>query len=358
MTETPSTGANVYGRQMLVGRDEPIIDPDIPIIDAHMHLFDRPQLGDRPPLRYLLNEYLADARSGHRVVASVYVEILAFVRKDGPEVLRPLGEIEFANGLAAMAASGIYGDCRACAGIIGYADLRLGDQVAELLDRAMEVAPERFRGIRQCTNFSTNQAPYRFITNRPPQGVMQDPGFHAGFRQLAKRGLTFDAAMFHPQLQDVVDLADAFPDATIVVNHCGHALAMDLDETGRADVFRDWRELMRKVAQRPNVYCKVGGMGLPMWGFKLEERTDPIGYLELAATWRPWVETTVELFGAKRCMMESNYPPDGRSAGYVPLWNALKHIVRAASPDDKATLFHGTAAKVYRLNVPGLEISP
>lgn len=358
MAMAQAGASNAYGRQMLVGRDEPILDPDIPIIDAHMHLFDRPALGERPPLRYLLDEYLADAGSGHRIVASVYVEIMAFVRKDGPELLRPLGEIEFANGLGAMAASGRYGNCQACAGIVGYADLRHGDQVAELLDRALALAPERFRGIRQCTNFSTNPAPYRFITNRPPQGAMQDPGFHAGFRQLAKRGLTFDAAMFHDQLQDVVDLADAFPDATIVVNHSGHALAMDLDEAGRAEVFRQWRDLMRKVAQRPNVYCKVGGMGLPMWGFGFDERTDPIGYLELAAVWRPWVETTIETFGATRCMMESNYPPDGRSAGYVPLWNAMKHIVRAASPQDKAALFHGTAAKVYRLSLPGLATSP
>lgn len=342
----------VYGRQLLVGRDEPIIDPDIPIIDAHMHLFDRPPLGDRPPLRYLLDEYLADARAGHRIVASVYVEIMAFVRKDGPEVLRPLGEIEFANGVGAMAASGAYGDCRACAGIVGYADLRLGDQVAELLDRAMQIAPERFRGIRQCTNFSTNEAPYRFITNRPPSDVMSSAGFRKGFEHLAKRGLTFDAAMFHHQLQDVVDLADAFPDATIVVNHCGHALAMDLDEQGRADVFKEWHALMLKVASRPNVYCKIGGMGLPMWGFRLDEREDPIGYAELAQIWRPWVETSIEAFGPQRCMMESNYPPDGRSAGFVPLWNALKHIVRAASAADKAAMFHGTASKVYRISAP------
>ena len=348
------TAANVYGRQMLVGRDEPIIDPDLAIIDAHMHLFDRPPLGDRPPLRYMLDEYLADARAGHRIVASVYVEIMAFVRKEGPEVLRPLGEIEFANGVGAVAASGVYGDCRACAGIVGYADLRLGDEVAQLLDRAMELAPERFRGIRQCTNFSTNEAPYRFITNRPPRDAMQHPGFRAGFAQLAKRGLTFDAAMFHHQLQDVVDLADAFPESTIVVNHCGHALAMELDDQGRTAVFRQWRDLMKKVASRPNVYCKVGGMGLPMWGFRLEERHDPIGYLELAKIWRPWVESSIEAFGPARCMMESNYPPDGRSAGFVPLWNALKHIVRAASPDDKAAMFHGTAAKVYRLSIPGL----
>ena len=352
------TATHVYGRQLLVGRDEPIIDPDMPIIDAHHHLFDRPPLGDRPPMRYLLDDYLADARAGHRIVATVYVEILAFARPDGPEVLRGLGEIEFANGVGAMAASGIYGDCRVCAGIVGYADMRLGDQVAQLLDRAMEIAPERFRGIRQVTSEHPTEAPYRFITNRPPSGVMKSPGFRPAFQHLVKRGLTFDAAVFHHQLQDVVDLADAFPDATIVLNHCGHAIAMEEDEQGRAEVFSHWRELMFKVASRPNVYCKIGGLGLPMWGFRFEERQDPIGYLELATTWRPWVETSIEAFGANRCMMESNYPPDGRSAGFVPLWNALKHIVRAASPEDKAAMFHGTAAKVYRIRLPGIAERP
>jgi L-fuconolactonase len=351
------TGTNVYGRQLLVGRGEPILDPDIPIIDAHMHLFDRPALGERPPLRYMLDEYLADAQAGHRIVASVYVEIMAFARKEGPEVLRPLGEIEFANGVAAMAASGRYGDCRACAGIVGFADLRFGNDVAQLLDSALEAAPQRFRGVRQGTNYSTNEAPYRFITNRPPKGIMQHPKFRDGFGQLVKRGLTFDAAMFHHQLQDVADLADAFPDATIVVNHCGHALAMDLDERGRAEVFQEWRKLMVEVARRPNVYCKIGGMGLPMWGFRLEEREDPMGYLELAEIWRPWVQGSIEAFGARRCMMESNYPPDGRSAGFVPLWNALKHIVRGASAEEKADLFHGTAAKVYRIDLPATRSS-
>ncbi len=336
-------------RQLLVGRDEPIIEPEIPIIDAHHHLF------VRPGRRYMIDDYLADARAGHRIIASVYVETSAFARPDGPEVLRPIGEIEFANGMGAMCASGSYGDCRACAAIVGHADLRLGDQVARLLDRAMECAPERFRGVRQITIEHPSAVPYRFIPSRPPSGVMKAPGFRPAFAHLVKRRLTFDAAVFHHQLQDVIDLTDAFPDSIIVLNHCGQAMAMDMDEPGRAEVFRDYRKLMFEVGRRPNVYCKVGGLGLPFWGFRFEERQDPIGYLELATAWRPYVETTIEAFGVHRCMMESNYPPDGRSAGFVPLWNALKHIVRAASVDEKNALFHGAAARAYRMRVPGME---
>jgi len=330
---------------MLVGRDEPISDPDIPIIDAHHHLF------VRPALRYMLDEYLADVRAGHRIVASVYVETMAFARASGPEVLRPLGEIEFANGVGAICASGNYGDCRVCAAIVGHADLRLGDGVAELLDRALEIAPERFRGVRQVTIDDPSDPPFRFVPVRPPRGVMKSPRFRPGFRQLVKRGLSFDAAVFHHQLPDIIDLADAFPDTTIVLNHCGHAMGMELGRQDHAEMSRLYRELMFEVARRPNVNCKIGGLELPFWGFRFEEREDPIGYQELAAGWQPYVETVIEAFGAERCMMKSDYPPDGRSGGFVPIWNALKHIVRGASTNEKAVLFHGTAARVYRIAI-------
>jgi len=331
--------------QLHAGRDEPIIDPDLPIVDAHHHLF------DRPGLRYLFKEYLADVRAGHRIVASVYVETQAFAYPDGPELLRPLGEIEFANRVGAMAASGEFGDCRVCAAIVGYADLRFGEAVGELLDRAIEIAPERFRGIRQIANHHPDEKPYRYMSVRPPRGLLGDSRFRAGFRQLADRGLVFDAAAFHHQLGEVADLADAFLDTTIVLNHCGQAISMEASEQERRDVFREWRGRLFETARRPNIVCKVGGLGLPFWGFDFMHRQDPIGYDELAATWTPYVETAIEAFGADRCMMESDYPPDSRSCGFVPLWNALKHIVRLASPAEKLALFHDTAARVYRIGL-------
>jgi predicted TIM-barrel fold metal-dependent hydrolase len=335
-------------RQLHVGRDEPILGPDLPIIDSHHHLF------LRPAIRYLFDDFLKDVTSGHRVVASVYVEAHGMVRPDGPVMMRPLGEIEFANGAGAMAASGLFGDCRVCAAIVGHADLRFGAAIGEYLDRALERAPERLRGVRQVTIEDPSEAAYRFVPVRPPTGVMQHPNFRSGFSQLAPRGLSFDAAVFHPQLGEVAALAGAFPETTIVVNHAGHALALGLDADGRARVFEEWRKRLLEVARYPNVVCKVGGLGLPFWGFGFEERSDPIGYLELADAWRPYVETTIEAFGPERCMMESDYPPDSRSCGYVPLWNALKHIVRAASSDEKAALFHRTAARVYRIELPAL----
>jgi L-fuconolactonase len=327
------------------GYDEPIIDADIPIIDAHHHLF------DRPPVRYMFEDYLADVSTGHNVVASVYVETQAMARASGPELLRPLGEVEFANGVAAISASGGYGPCRVAAAIVGYADLRAGDRIAELLDRSLLIAPDRFRGIRQISLQHPSEIPYRYMTYPPPRGVMEEPGFRSGFRQLAQRSLTFDAAVFHNQLPDVAALAGAFPDTTIVLNHMGLAMAIGTDAAERREVFRNWHDAMRDLARHPNVVCKIGGLGLPFWGFCFETRSDRIGSLELASTWKPWVETAIEAFGVERCMMEGNYPHDSRSFGYVPLWNALKQVVRNFSADEKVALFSGTAKQVYRINI-------
>jgi L-fuconolactonase len=325
-------------------REEPVLEPDLPIIDSHHHLFDRPNA------RYMFEDYLADAGAGHRIIASVYVETLAMSRPGGPEPLRPLGEVEFANGVAAMSASGGYGPCRVAAGIVGYADLRLGGDVGLLLDRALAAAPDRFRGVRQTMLEHPSDEPFRFVTHRPPEGVLDAPGFRAGFRELAARGLSFDAAVFHHQLPRIAELADAFPDTTIVLNHLGLAMGLGLDPDGRREVMADWRKALLALAQRPNVVCKVGGLGLPFWGFGFETRKEPVGYQDLAQSWRPYVETAVEAFGAHRCMTESNYPPDARSCGFVALWNALKLILGSASAAEKAALYRDTAQRVYRLD--------
>lgn len=327
------------------GRDEKVLDPDLPIIDSHHHLYDRP--GDR----FLFDDYLADVSAGHRIVASVYVETQAMARPSGPEVLRPIGEVEFANGVAAMSASGRYGPCQVAAGIVGHADLTRGDQVSPLLDRAQNAAPDRFRGIRQIALEHPSGDFFRHMVHPPKAGVLVSAGFPAAMKQLARRGLSFDTAVFHHQLPDLATVAAAHPDVPIVLNHLGLALAMGTDEDGRGDVFVHWRRELRELARRPNVVCKIGGLGSPFWGLGLDGRAGSLGYRELAQAWRPYVETAVEAFGPDRCMMESNYPPDSRSAGFVPLWNALKHLTWSASADEKAALFWRTAVRVYRLPV-------
>lgn len=348
MTRTDIAPAGVWLKEETVkkrldGRDEPIIDPDIPIIDAHHHL------GPRPAGRFMFEDFLEDAGAGHNVRASVYVESRAMFRPDGPEVLRPIGEIEFANGIGAMAANGYFGTCKVAAAIVGYANVTLGEGIGELLDRALQTAPDRFRGIRLPTMDHSNPAPWRYVPHKPPAGLLEHPGFRPGFAELGPRGLSFDAAVFDHQMPDLAALASAFPDTTVVLGHMGHVMALDMDEQERAETFLRWRGYMADLAALPNVVCKVGGLGLPFWAFGFEDRPDAIGSEELAKAWRPYVETAVETFGADRCMLESNFPADAVSVGYVPLWNAFKRILAGASPGEKASLFHGTAARVYRI---------
>lgn len=339
--------------QQFVGRDEPIVDPDLPIVDAHHHLF------LRPTVRYLLDDYLADATAGHRIVASIYSETSAFARTDGEALLRPVGEVEFANGMAAMAASGQFGPARLCAGIVGHADMRLGDAVARLLDRCLQTAPDRYRGVRQIALDHDSDLPWAFVATRPPRGLLTSDAFRAAFRHLAPRGLIFDAAVFDHQLGEVCAIADAFPDTGITLNHAGMAMGMGVaGPAARADLFRAWRDRLAEAAKRPNVSCKIGGFGLPFWGFGLERRTDPIGHAELAGLWRPWFDTAVALFGPDRCMAESNYPPDARAGGYVPIWNALKTLAAGLSADEKADLFWRTATRVHRIDLPPDLIAP
>lgn len=325
----------------LEGRDEPILDPELPIVDAHHHLF------DLPGNRYMLDDYLADVSAGHNVVASVYCETQAFARKDGPEWLRPLGEVEFANGVGAMTA---HATCRVAAGIIGHANMTFGSQVGALLDRCLAAAPDRFRGVRHVTVEYPDDRPFRYVmTYKPPAGILDSPAFPLALAEVEKRGLTFDAGVLDPSLPKLAAMVDRFPNLTFVLDHMGIAVGVDMDAAEMAEVFRTWGAGLRALAERPNVRCKIGGLGMPAWGFRFEERGEPVSYEALADAWRPYVETAIEAFGTGRCMMESNFPPDGRSCGFVPLWNALKHITRGASADERTALFSGNAVEVYRI---------
>ncbi|MBM7365380.1 amidohydrolase family protein [Gordonia hydrophobica] len=326
--------------------DEEILDPDLEIIDAHHHLY------DRPGARYLLDEYAGDVALGHRIVGSVYIEIMAMARTWGPEHLRSIGEIEFANGIAAMAATGFYGDCDVAAAIVGYADLRRGHAVGEVLDEAIARAPERFRGIRQITLEYDDPAMSAYISNPPPRGILDHPDLVAGLRELGRRGLVYDANAFHHRLSDFSRLADEVPETVFALNHTGFPLLIGLSEDQRREEIAAWRRDLRELASRPNVVCKVGGLGQVFLGFGFDSRPVPPTSRELASAWEPFVVEAIDAFGADRCMMMSNFPVDGRSCGFVPYWNALKYIVRGASREEKEQLFQLTAERVYRIDRP------
>jgi predicted TIM-barrel fold metal-dependent hydrolase len=326
------------------GADEPILDPGLPIIDTLHHLF------DRGPLRFMLEDYLACARMGHNIVATVYVETQAMIRPDGPAAIRPLGEVEFATGVAAMAASGVYGPCRVAAGIIGYADMTLGAAIAPLLDRAMAMAPERFRGVRQIALAHPDPNVLRFLTNKPPADLLSHPQFHEALRVLAQRDLSFEATVLHHQLPELAALAAEHPQTRFVLSHMGLATAPGVGPDARAEVFGAWRANLQALARQPNVVCKIGGLGTSYWGFGFNIRPEPATSEELAAAWGPYIETAIEAFGPERCMFESNFPPDRVSGSYRTVWNALKLTAAGCSATEKEALFSATARRVYSID--------
>lgn len=319
---------------------EPILEPDLPIIDTHHHLW------QRPDHRYLLHEFLADLRTGHNVVATVFLQCHAMYRADGPEEMRPVGETEFVAGIAAMSDSGGYGSTRVAAGIVGYADLTLGERVATVLEAQIRAGGGRFRGVRHSGNWDADP----IIGNGAPEpGVYRRPDFRAGLAQLTSYGLSLDAWVFCTQHADLIDLARAFPRTNIIIGHVGGVLGYGPYAGKRDEIFTAWKQSVTELAKCPNVTMKLGGMMMraALYDYKLAER--PVTSEELAAQWRPYIETCIELFGPRRCMFESNFPVEKMGIGWAGLWNAFKRIAAGASADEKRALFHDTAQRVYRL---------
>lgn len=324
--------------------DEEVLDPARQIIDPHLHLWDKP--GER----FLLNEVLADIGSGHNVVASVYVECHAMYRATGPQSHKPIGEVEFANGIAAQSASGRYGAARINAAIVGHADLMLGDAVRAVLEEEIAAGGGRFRGIRHSTAYDADKD-IAAIYPVKEQGLMEQARFREGFAHLAALGLTFDSWLLFPQIPELAQLAGEFPDTTIILNHCGGPIGIGRYRDSRAETFETWRANIQQLAKRENVCVKLGGLGLRLLGLEYELRAQPPSSEELAAAWRPYFETCIEAFGPSRCMFESDFPPDKGQASYRVLFNAFKRVASQFSDSEIDRLFSGSAGQVYRIAI-------
>ena len=325
---------------------ETALEPALPICDPHHHVWaQRPE----PPAyrRYLLPELAADIRdSGHNVRSTVFIEVRAFYRADGPQEMRPVGEVAHVNGLADEAASGRHGPAKIAAAIVGHADLKLGDRVAPELE-AMQAASPRFRGIRHATGWDASSE----LAQRDVQGVMAASQYRAGARVLGKMGLTLDNSLYHTQLHDLAALARAVPEVTIVLNHIGGLVRVGPYANRDDEVLADWRRGIAAVAACPNVVLKLGGVGQKRFGFDWFTRAEPIGSEELAEALAPLMHYCIEKFGPDRCMFESNFPLDKVSYSYAVVFNAFKRLSGRYSPGERAALFHDTAARVYRMAV-------
>lgn len=333
----------VRGEWLAQVREAPL-EPDLPIVDAHHHLWKL--LHDT----YLLDDFLADAdpvRGGHNVVASVFAECGAMYRPDGPAELRSIGEVEFANGVGAQAASGLFGPTLACAALFGSADLMLGAEVARVLDLHIARAPDRYRGVRPIVCADPHGALDPWPSS--PLDMMESAAFRAGARELQRRGLSLDIWVFHHQLRRVAELAAALPDLTIILDHIGTPLGMGWYASRRDEVMAEWRAGMAAVAAQPNVLLKLGGLNMHFNGFDWHARPLPPTSDELAAANRPYYAHAIDLFGPGRCMFESNFPMDKRACSYGVLWNAHKKLAAGFSPDEKRLMFRDVATQAYRI---------
>jgi len=343
----PASKSGLYAdprEDWLALHQEEIIDPARPIVDPHHHLWDR---GGQ---RYLIDELAADIASGHNVVATVYVEARSMYRASGPEALRPVGEIEFACGAAAMSASGGYGKAAICAGVVGHVNLMLGEAAAEVLEAEIAAGNGRFRGIRHSSPWDADPEVAGIYALRP-KGLLLDPTFRQGFACLAPLGLSFDSWLFHPQIGELADLARASPDTRIVLDHCGGPIGVGGYANRREEVFEGWKTSIQDIARCPNVVVKLGGLAMCLLGYDFHKRPRPPSSEQAAAAWRPYIETCIEAFGPSRAMFESNFPPDKGQCSYQVIFNAFKRVAAQYSEAEKTALFSQTAADVYRIKL-------
>jgi L-fuconolactonase len=333
-----NTGQTGPNDAWLATYTEAVIEPDLPIIDPHHHLW------LRNGYLYLLPELAADMASGHNVIATVYAECHSMYRADGPTAERSLGETEFVAGIAAMSDSGTFGPSLACATMFGNVDMTLGNAVEPLLEQHIALSGGRFKGVR----YSTGWDPAPEIHNvASAANMLADSRVREAVAVLDRMGLSLDLWLYHPQLDEVVELAAAFPNLTIILNHVGSPILGGPYRDKLDEVRRDWEAAIRRVAQCPNVFVKLGAVPMRRTG----DKSIPPGSEEVAAAWRPYIEPCIEAFGADRSMFESNFPVQKRWTSYQVTWNAFKRIASGASDMEKSFLLAGAAAAAYRMNV-------
>lgn len=309
------------------------LEPDIEIVDAHHHLWPADGVHARYGA-YPLEALHADMRAGHNVTDTVYVECSSAYREDGPEHLRPVGETEWVcamdDGPAAM---------------IGFADMFEGERAGEVLDAHVAAGGDTFKGIRH--PIANDPSPdVRGSSKAPPPHALADERFRAGVHELATRDLIYETWGYFHQLDDLADLARDEPELRIVLDHLGGPVSVGPYAADREAMLAAWREAMQRVAERPNITLKIGGLGFePLLHAPTLTAHDSES---LAEYWQPVLRFCVDTFGAERCMAESNFPVDRLTCDYVTLWNAFKLATADLPQADREQVFAGTARRVYR----------
>jgi L-fuconolactonase len=325
---------------------EEVVEPELGIVDPHHHLWDyRGKPGYQPT--YLLDDLHADTGSGHRIEATVFVECSWAYRQDGPVEFREVGETEFVANQAA--ASRERTGQATIAAIVGACDLRLGTKLGEVLDAHEAAGQGLFRGIRHRLAHDPTDSARTSAPTENIEGLMGTDEFRSGVALLGTSGLSFDAWIYHVQLDELVALAKAVPDTTIILDHIGAPLAVGAYAGRWDEIHASWRLKLQELARCSNVVVKLGGIGMPTYGSGYEHRDAPPTSDQIVADWGADMRFIIDTFGADRCMFESNFPVDKVSFSYRAMWNAYKKLSAAYSADDRAQLFAGTARRIYRV---------
>lgn len=319
---------------------EEAIEPDIPIIDPHHHLWMR-----QPP-PYFLREFVEDLYTGHRVVATVYSECHSMYRQSGPEELKVVGESEFVSGMAAMSDSGEFGETEICKAMIGQADMMLGKDVAKVLDAHEVASGGRFRGIRLSAAWHEDKSLFR---RHDQQHYLAEPIVRDAIGVLQDREFVMDVWVYHQQLREVAEVAKEFEDLKIVLNHTGMPVLGGPNKGRAAGVFDEWLSGIKQVAEYPNVVIKLGA--LPLRAKDRQNPELPPTSEEIQQAWGKWIEPCIDQFGPSRCMFESNFPVHKNWCSYQILWNGFKRITKSYSPDEKRSMYFDTANRIYDVGV-------
>jgi L-fuconolactonase len=333
--------ADLYRFDWLASGAEPAIDGTRAIVDPHHHLW------RAPGKDFAVPELLAETTASHNVTRTVFVECSTAYRVDGPAHMRVVGETEF---VAAAAAETDGAGKTVIAGIVSHADMMLGDAVEEVLVAHQVAGAGRFRGIRHATSYDPDPA-IRSGHSKPRPNMMAETPFVAGVATLGRLGHTFDAWIFHPQITELAALARAVPGTTMILDHLGGPIGIGSYSDRRDEVFEAWKPAITEAATCPNIFLKLGGIGMEWYfGMGWHARPEPPGSEEVASYWGDWLRYAIDAFGPDRCMFESNFPVDRAALPYSVLWNAFQIVAADYTDEEQAALFSGTAERVYRLD--------
>ena len=318
---------------------EEIIDAERPIIDPHHHLWP----GES---QYLLEDLWDDTSSGHNIKHTVFIECTQEFLTSGPEHLKPVGETIFVKKIADEAKK--EPSKSQISGIVSHADMTLGEGINEVLDLHFQYGESLFKGIRHAGGWDPHEN-MRNSHHSPSKDMYLSDVFNQSLKILGEKDLVFEAWQYHHQINQVAEIADRNENLTIILNHFSGPIGIGPYEGKEDDIFKVWQKDIKELSKRPNVLAKLGGLAMPVNGFKFHEQETPATSDQMVERQKRYYLECIESFEPSRCMFESNFPVDKQSISYHVLWNFFKKISENFSEDEKNSMFYGCAKKAYSI---------